>query len=179
LTRDDAITFTNAHPDWSFILAPQFRAENSDVVILSASQVLLTIAEAIQLGWVTGDKNKFYSDGIKASWERWGVYTASRFNAYMQGTNVALDNTAADLVKINTQKWVAIYPDGRSGWTEWRRTGLPALTPSPRATSSSKQIPRRFSYPSVEYNLNRESLNAALGRLGGPDNQDGRVWWDK
>jgi hypothetical protein len=179
LTRDDAITFTNAHPDWSFILAPQFRAENSEVVILSASQVLLTIAEAIQLGWVTGDKNKFYSDGIKASWERWGVYSASRFNAYMQGAAVALDNTAADLVKINTQKWVAIYPDGRSGWTEWRRTGLPVLTPTPKATSSSKQIPRRYTYPSVEYNLNRESLNAALGRLGGPDTQDGRVWWDK
>lgn len=179
LTRDDAITFTNANPDWSFILAPQFRAENSEVVILSASQVLLTIAEAIHLGWVTGDKNKFYSDGIKASWERWGVYTAARFNAYMLTPAIALDNSAADLVKINTQKWVAIYPDGRSGWTEWRRTGLPVLTPTPKATSSSKQIPRRYTYPSVEYNLNKESLDAALGRLGGPDTQDGRVWWDK
>ncbi len=179
LTRDEAITFTNANADWSKILAPEWRTQSSDLVVLSASQVLLTIAEAIQRGWVNGDKNKFYSDGIKASWERWGVYSASRFNAYMQGTAVALDNSAADLTKINTQKWVAIYPDGRSGWTEWRRTNTPVLTPTPRAVSSSKQIPRRFTYPSVEYNLNKANLDAALGRLGGPDSQDGKVWWDK
>jgi len=180
LTRDDVITFTNANADWSFILAPKWRTPSSSLVVLSASQVLLTIAEAIHRGWVTGDKNKFYADGIKASWERWEVYDAVRFNAYMQGVNIALDGTAADLEKINTQKWVAIYPDGRSGWTEWRRTGTPNLKPTPFAVSGSKLIPRRFTYPTQEYNLNKENLNAALGRLtGGQDTQDGRVWWDK
>lgn len=179
LTRDDAIKYTNANADYSVILAPKFRAQNSSVVILSAAQVMLTIAEAIQRGWVTGDKNKFYADGIKASWEQWEVFDQAKFNAYMLDPAIALDGTAADLEKINLQKWIAIYPDGRSGWTEWRRTGTPALKPTPAAVSSSKQIPRRFTYPNQEYNLNKENLNTALGRLTGGDSQDGRVWWDK
>ncbi|MBK8512360.1 MAG: SusD/RagB family nutrient-binding outer membrane lipoprotein [Saprospiraceae bacterium] len=29
---------------------------------------------------------------------------------------------------MNTQKWIAIYPDGSSGWTEWRRTGYPIFS---------------------------------------------------
>lgn len=179
LTRDDVIKFTNANADWSFILAPKYRTQDAPITILSASQVLLTIAEAIQRGWVTGDKNKFYADGIKASWEQWGVYTAAKFNTYITDPAIALDGTAADLEKINTQKWVAIYPDGRAAWTEWRRTGTPALKPTPAATSTSKLIPRRFTYPVQEYNLNKENLNAAVGRITGGDTQDGRVWWDK
>lgn len=184
LTRDAAIAFTNANADWSQILAPKWRTQSSPLVVLSASQVLLTIAEAIHLGWVSGDKAKFYADGIKASWERWEVYDEQRFLGYIQPTGIgteliALTGDASDLQKINLQKWVAIYPDGRSGWTEWRRTNTPVLTPTPSAVSTSKLIPRRFSYPSVEYNPNRANLDAALGRLGTADNQDGRVWWDK
>ncbi len=179
LTRDAAITFTNANADWAYILAPKFREQASPIVILSASQVLLTIAEAIQRGWITGDKNKFYADGIKASWARWGISDEAKFASYLTVPAIALDGTATDLEKINTQKWIAIYPDGRAGWTEWRRTGSPALKPTTSAINASKQIPRRFIYPTQEYNLNRTNLDAAIGKISGGDTQDGRVWWDK
>ncbi|MBK7369885.1 MAG: SusD/RagB family nutrient-binding outer membrane lipoprotein [Saprospiraceae bacterium] len=179
LTRDAAINYTNANADWSLILAPKWRSQTAPVVVLAASQVLLPLAEAIQRGWVTGDKNKFYADGIKASFERWGISDASTINTYVNSNSVALDGSSSDLEKINLQKWIAIYPDGRSGWTEWRRTGTPTLTPTPQAVSASKQIPRRFVYPTVEYNLNGENLSSAVGRVPGGDTQDGRVWWDK
>jgi hypothetical protein len=179
VTRDVAIAYTNANSDWSYVLAPGWRTANAPVVILSASQVLLTIAEAIQRGWVTGDVKQFYADGIKASFNRWGITDAAKQAAYLAAPNVALDNTSADLEKINTQKWIAIYPDGTSGWTEWRRTGTPALKPAVSAVNSSKQIPRRYTYPSTEYNLNKENLKAAVGKISGGDTEDSRVWWDK
>lgn len=179
VTRDQAIAYTNANADWAYVLAPTWRAATAPVIMVSSAQVLLTIAEAIQRGWVAGDINQFYTNGIKASFNRWGLTSTSAQNTYLSGPQVALDGSSADLTKINTQKWIAIYPDGTTGWTEWRRTGTPALTPASAAVSSTKQIPRRFIYPSTEYNLNKDNLNTAIGRLSGGDSQDSRVWWDK
>lgn len=178
LTRDNVITYTNQHADWSKVLNPAFRAENSPIVILSAGEVLLTIAEAIQRGWVSGDKNKFYADGIHASWARWDVFDQEAFDGYIASAKVVLE-AGKELERIGTQKWLAIFPDGRSGWTEWRRTGVPDLKPTPAATNNSKKIPRRFIYPSQEYNLNGTNLAAAVSGLSGGDTPDGRVWWDK
>ncbi|MEP7267706.1 MAG: SusD/RagB family nutrient-binding outer membrane lipoprotein [Saprospiraceae bacterium] len=179
LTRDAAIDFTNKNADWALILSPDNRAQTSGITILSSAQVLLTIAEAINRGWITGDMNKFYQDGIKASWESWGVYSDIKYSTFVELAAVKLDGTASDLTKINLQKWIAIYPDGRSGWTEWRRTGVPNLQPTPFAVSASKQIPRRYMYPTTEYNLNNTNLQVAVSKISGGDTQDGRVWWDK
>jgi hypothetical protein len=66
-----------------------------------------------------------------------------------------------------------------NGWSEWRRTGVPALVPTPKATNSSKQIPRRFVYGSNEPNLNKTNYQAAVSRLTGGDTQDAKIWWDK
>ena len=64
-------------------------------------------------------------------------------------------------------------------WSEWRRTGFPALSPAPDAVNASKRIPRRYAYPLAEPNLNAANYTAAVARLAGGDTHDGRVWWDK
>jgi hypothetical protein len=79
--------------------------------------------------------------------------------------------------RIGTQRWVTFYPNGPQGWSEWRRTGYPALVPTPNALNTSKQIPVRFPFPSVEYNYNRANVEAAVSRMGS-DRDDTKVWWD-
>ena len=177
LTRDEAVTFANGHADYGFILAASKRAENSPLAILTAAHVYLARAEAAQRGWTSEVAATMYNNGIKASMEQWGVYDATTYAAYIADANVSL---AVDpLIKIGTQRWLAFFPDGTQGWSEWRRTGYPVLKPTLKATNSSKQIPRRFVYPSTEPNLNKDNYNSAVGRLSGGDTQDAKIWWDK
>jgi hypothetical protein len=88
-------------------------------------------------------------------------------------------DNAGNLEKIRMQRWFTFYPDGLQGWSEWRRTGVPALKPTPFAINSSKQIIRRYIYPSTEATLNGTNYQAAVGKISGGDTNDGKVWWDK
>jgi Starch-binding associating with outer membrane len=177
LTRDDAVAFANSHADYGFVLKASQRADNTPQALLTAAHVFLARAEAAQRGWTTENMTNMYNAGIKASWQQWGVYVDADYAAYIADAKVSL---AADpLLKIGTQRWLAFFPDGTQGWSEWRRTGYPVLKATVKATNSSKQIPRRFVYPATEGNLNKDNYTTAVGRLSGGDTQDAKIWWDK
>jgi len=139
--------------------------------------MLLTRAEAAQRGWTSEDATTLYNSAIRASFEQWGVYDATAYATYIASSGVSLAGGNA-LQKIGTQKWIALYPNGYEAWAEWRRTGYPALTPTPYAVNVSKQIPRRYGYPTSEQTLNKANYDAAVARLSGGDTHDARVWWD-
>jgi len=174
LTRDQAVAFGTSY---ATILAANKRDRSSPLVVLGASDVLLAIAEAAHRGWVTANIASLYQNGIAENWAEWGV--TGNLGTYMTNSAVALTGAPADLQKIQLQQYISFYPDGLQAWANWRRTGVPGLTPTPNAINSSKQIPRRYTYGPNEYNLNSESLNEALARLTGGDTPDSRVWWDK
>jgi len=67
--------------------------------------------------------------------------------------------------------------NGSEAWAQWRRTGVPALTPGPDLTVS--RIPVRFHYPSLEQSLNNENLQAAVSRQGGGLDLVTKLWWMK
>lgn len=177
LTRDDAVIYANGHADYSFILDQSLRQANSTSQILTAAHAYLARAEAAQLGWTSENAQNMYSKGIEMSWRQWGVFDQAKFTTFLASANVALTDNA--LSKIQLQRYVAFFPNGHMGWAEWRRTGVPALVPSSKATNSSKKIPRRYVYGANEPTLNGENFNAAIGRLTGGDSQDAKVWWDK
>lgn len=180
LTRDDAVNYTNAHADWSRILNPTYRAGSATSFVLTAASVYLARAEAAALGWTTESASTMYSKGLEMSWKQWGVFDQAKFNAFMSNASVQLGTTNDDiLTKVRTQRYISFFPDGANGWSEWRRTGVPALAPTPKATNVSKQIPRRFVYGSNEPNLNKTNYQAAVSRLTGGDTQDAKIWWDK
>lgn len=178
-TRSKAEAWTSANPTWALVLASSHRADNSPVVIIGAAQVLLARAEAADRGWTTENVQARYEAGIKASFTQWGI--AEPAANYFTGANVVLGatGTGANLKQIATQRYIATYPDGLQGWSEWRRTGFPVLTPAPDATNSSKQIPRRYIYGDNEYNLTGEALKTAIASLEGGDTMDAKIWWDK
>jgi hypothetical protein len=99
-----------------------------------------------------------------------------------------LGTAGTNLKQIATQRYIATFPDGIQGWSEYRRTGYPALTPaaSPLSTTHAT-IPNRYTYFTDEYTLNPTNLAIAIARIKGPlapaPNTDGKdiqenfVWW--
>jgi hypothetical protein len=148
--------------------------------IVTASRMLLAESEAVLNDWISGDAESLYNAAIKASFEQWGVYDDTSYQEYIAQADVSFGSQDEDgmLTRIGTQRWLALFPNGLEAWAEWRRTGYPALEPTPYAVNESKQIPVRYGYPNSENNLNKANYDAAVARIGG-DTHDIKVWWDK
>ena len=176
LDRDDAVAFSAANTDWARVLAVDRRDMNDPIVIVSASQVWLTIAEARQRNWVSGSVVDAYNTGIRLNWEEWGVFDQTAYNNYISAASISLAANA--LTKIQHQQWLAFYPNGTQGWANWRRTGVPNLTP---AEGPGLPIPRRLPYGPDEFTLNKVNADAGADKytVGGVKNsQDARMWLD-
>ncbi|MDB5131369.1 MAG: hypothetical protein JWR02_1118 [Mucilaginibacter sp.] len=187
LDRGGVTAFTGANPGYALVLRADKRTDKGTVVIISAAETVLAIAEAINIGWTTGDLNGTYQSGINLSFEQWGLADPSA-NYFTQsgvalgapdGNSVATTYATANAKNIAIQQWLAAYPDGHMGWNIWRKTGWPKLTPAPGAQNSSRQIVRRFVYTPSEYTTNTVNVKAAVAREpGGVDSQDNPVFWD-
>ena len=176
LTRDNAVAFATANPNYARLLHPSRRAATSPISLMSASCVYLARAEAAQIGWTTENVTTMDTTGIRRSWEEWGVFSQPAFTAYLAQAAVSL--AVSPLTKIQMQQWLAFYPNGTQGWANWRRTGVPALTAAP---GTGLPIIRRIPYGPNDYNYNLANVTtaAALYTVGGvPDSQNGKVWWD-
>lgn len=93
-------------------------------------------------------------------------------------TYVAGLSATTDLELIMNEKYVAMFSTGES-WTDWRRTGFPAL--SAPADANLSGMPRRMPYPEGEYLYN--SANVPMPLTSTPDEKFGvastyRLWWD-
>ncbi len=113
------------------------------LALLTYSEVLFLEAEAAERGWITGNAAQLYADAIRASMEQ-----------------VVYATGAAGLTQIAYQKWVSLFMQGMEGWTEVRRTGVPALVPGPNAKLT--KIPERLPYSDNEAVLNKANLDAAV-----------------
>jgi hypothetical protein len=179
LTRNDAIAFNSANPDWSKIMSTASRTATQPIPILTASHVYLARAEAAQRGWnAGGTTSTLYSLGVQRGWEQWGVYNATDFAAYMANASVAL-SAGTEISKIATQRWIAAFPDGQESWDVWRSTGFPVLVAAPGTTTG---IPRRLAIAQAQFDLNPDhtkTVATAYTVAGELDSQYARVWWDK
>jgi Starch-binding associating with outer membrane len=163
---------------WSRVLGNAYRADNAALNLVHASMVYFARAEAKFMGWTseTPTPEQLYNAGIDASFTMWDL-TSAQATAYYNGPNVLYTTGANQLQKIQLQRYIALYPDGIQGWSEWRRTGVPALVPAIDALNGGV-IPRRFVYGANDYNTNAVNVQAAVTALGG-DTEKLRVWWDK
>jgi hypothetical protein len=187
------------------IFSASYRTETSPLVIVSAASVWLAKAEAIELGWITGDSKVAYETGVTASYGQWSIpvpaaYLTTGPANYTTGAGVTTAiggpatpgsnaATASKLQRIALQQWIAFYPDGLQGWSNWRKNeyivgGVAKSIPDIRPTvnflpSSTGKIVRRYVYGTTEYALNNAALLVALTGLTGGDKQESRVWWDK
>ncbi|HEX4682920.1 MAG TPA: SusD/RagB family nutrient-binding outer membrane lipoprotein [Gemmatimonadaceae bacterium] len=149
--------------------------------ILTYAEVAFIEAEAAAngLGGLNASQaQSFYTAGITASMDQWGVTDQSAINAFLANPNIAYQGGINGQVQIDQQEWVALYTDGGQAWALWRRTCVPnTVVPGPSAIINT--VPRRMQYSTTEYSLNADQVQAALTQMGGPDVFTTRMWWDK
>lgn len=167
----------SANTGYAYVFAPAYRDQTSPIFIVKASSVLLARAEAADRGWTTEVTATVYTAGVNASFEQWGLAVPAA--SYFLNANVALGAAGTNLPQIATQQYVAYFPDGVQGWSTWRKTGYPVLSPAPDGTNTPKVVPRRYRYGSSDISLTKTGYDAAVARLTGGDKMDSKVWWDQ
>lgn len=177
-------SLTSSRPGYVFYSTTRFCPDCPALVgaswpsfILTYAEVLFTLAEARERGWIaTSTAAAYYEAGIRASMEQWGVTDEAAIDAYLARADVAYQAGVEGLRRIALQKWIALFTDGVEAWAEWRRTCIPAtLKPGPAAVINT--VPRRYQYPPREHSVNTANVEAAVTRQG-PDNFTTRMYWD-
>ena len=171
-------------PDYSSP-SPMMLKRNGITFILSYAQTELLLAEAAQRWGIGGSAATHYSNGVKAGITGLSSYDASMAIAPALADTYLLANAfnpASALQQINTQYWLQsnLQMDFYETWSNWRRTGFPALTAVVYpGNATNGTIPRRFPYPVEEAAKNGANYQAASAAVPGGDKLTGRVWWDK
>lgn len=145
-------------------------------VILSYSQLEFLLAEAANEGYISGGiagALAHYNQGIIANFQFNGI--GSQAAAYVAKAGISFTSQSEARVKIGEQEWLALYGQGFEAWSEWRRTGYPALSPVVEAEEAS--IPSRLFYNSQEISLNRVNYETASATLTGGDKLTSPLWW--
>lgn len=146
-------------------------------VILSYSQVELYLAEAALRGIIPGGitaSDEHYRAGITANM-MFNDVSASNIASYLSQPSLDYSNLATGKEKIGLQMWFTLYGQGLEAWTEWRRTGYPAL--SPVVDAAIPVIPKRFYYSTDEQSVNQANYQAAVALLSNGDSMESKVWW--
>lgn len=153
-------------------IGPFYGSKSSPVAFITYPEVKFIEAEAKFATSDLAGAATAYNQAVTASLVYFGVTADSTFLA----TYVAETSGSITLDKIMTQKYVALFSQGYEQFTDWRRTGIPALTLA--AQPQTTEIPRRFPYPNSERLYNLANMTAAAGNQGGASLIN-RVWWDK
>ncbi len=144
-----------------------------DAQFMQYSEVQFALAEAAERGYISGDVETFYQNGIAASFAYYGVELPSD---YFTRDAVALNGTD-NLNKILTQKWLSLICVGHEAWFNVRRTGIPHLKPGPDNLNNDR-YPVRYFYPESEQATNSANYAEAAERIGG-DDINSKGWWEK
>ncbi len=144
-----------------------------DAQFMEYSEVQFALAEAAERGYITGDVETFYQNGIAASFAYYGVELPAD---YFTRDAIALNGTD-NLNKILTQKWLSLICVGHEAWFNVRRTGIPQLKPGPDNLNNDR-YPVRYFYPESEQATNSTNYAEAAQRIGG-DDINSKGWWEK
>jgi len=167
-------------------------------------ELCFNIAEAINRGWVTGNAETYYTAGIQASMQYYGIPAAGdlkvsfyrpgstdvkvdanydtytvpfSFSDYYAQPTVKYTGGTTGLTQIVQQKYLALFRhSGLEAYYNYRRTGVPNFTTGP-GTGNSGRIALRFQYPMSERTANTTNYQEALQRqFGGNDDINGVMY---
>ncbi|GLR16929.1 SusD/RagB family nutrient-binding outer membrane lipoprotein [Portibacter lacus] len=143
-----------------------------DALFMLYAEQQFALAEAAEKGFIDGDVEQYYTEGIKAHFNYLGLDVPVD---YMNQESVALAGDG-NLEKIMTQKWFSLVSNGHEAWFNIRRTGFPVLTPGPDNLNNDR-YPLRYLYPESEQATNAKNYTEAVSRIGG-DNINTSNWYD-
>jgi len=176
--------------------------------IMKVAEVYFLRAEGALRGWnMGGSAQQLYEEGIKVSFDDYGISNQEYMDYINNDTGVSADyidpydptNNIAGidkatvkwneslsqeekLHKIINQKWLAMFPEGQEAWSEFRRTGYPKLFPAVNNFSNGDipegEFPKRLRFPRNDRNSNTAEVEKARSMLKGDDHEGTRLWWD-
>ena len=162
---------------------------NSPQFVITYAETELLLAEAAVRGWsVGGTAAGHYANAVGAAFQSLGTLSASAAistsatTTYVAAHPLDVTSQTASLKMINEQYWATtgILMNFNEAWTNWRRSGYPALTPVVYAGNfSGGVIPRRQIYSTDEATANGANYKIGVASLTGGDTWSARVWWDK
>lgn len=177
----NAPNWPGAQNKYSTVNRMTYSREDAPTFFLTYAETALLEAEAAQKGWIEGDAATYYADGVRAAIlqlnQTGAEITESAADTYITAHPYVAAN---GLQMINEQYWVATFADWLETWANWRRSGYPVLTPIVyQGNNTNGTIPRRFTYPMDEANVNPVNYSSASSSISGGDKMTSRVWWDK
>ena len=174
-------------------------------VWMTAAEMAFCRAEGALAGraGMGGTAEELYIEGIRLSFDQWGVKGADNYladdtstpadyvdaengygsgHAKMTAITIKWDDAATDeekLERLIVQKWIALYPDGQEAWCEIRRTGYPKVFPVAQTTAYDIEVANRIPFDYTEETNNKQNYDRAVQLLGGADNYATKMWWQK
>ena len=172
--------------------------DNDPMLLVTYSEQCFIIAEAIEEGWVSGNAQTWYKNGVKAQLEYYMnlphtadfVHGMAIDQAYIDGyfTDEAAYKTSGSktdrLHQIWIQRWLIDFFQGNGGdYAQFLRTGYPVypIDPSTNLNQDNKAVyPKRWYYPTNEQATNPDNYNQAINdQFGGNDATDQVPWYLK
>ncbi|MCE7997161.1 MAG: SusD/RagB family nutrient-binding outer membrane lipoprotein [Roseivirga sp.] len=149
-------------------------AQNASLIpLISLVELKLYEAEAKLMTGDAAGAQTALTEAVDASMAQIGVSDAAAIAAY-KTAYADLAAGATDQDKLNiiiTEAYYALYGHQmHTAWTNFRRTGFPAMTPAANGAGGldpSGAIPVRWLYPSGEQQTNAVNVDAAIANQGG------------
>jgi hypothetical protein len=169
------------------------------MLIDSYAEQCFIIAEAIEEGWISGNAQTYYENGVKAQLAYYmdlpsasvaiDVHNMKIDQAYIDGyftgaAAYATTGTKDDrLHQIWTQRWLLDFFTSKLNYQNFLRTGWPQfpLDPATCMNPDDKNVfPKRWMYPTNEQTTNPDNYQKAVSeQYGGYDGINEVPWWLK
>jgi len=148
--------------------------------IMNYSELQFILAEAAAKGWIAGDAQNYYNNGVLSGITLWVPTFPTPIESYLASADITFSNTASldqKMELIHQQKYYALFATDFEQWFEYRRTGHPLL-PKGSGLINNGIMPARLNYPVYVQSSNPEHYKAAVA-VQGPDEISTQVWWQK
>jgi len=159
-------------------------------MMMNFAEVNFILAEAAAKGWISGDAEAFYNNGVLSSITLWlpnwttiinsstGLH--NNINTYVVAADIQWNNNGTldeKMERIHLQKYYSLFLADMQQWFEYRRTGHPTL-PKGSGLRNGGVMPARMTYPVYVQSTNPTNYQAAVAAQG-PDVISTPVWWQK
>ncbi|WP_018479514.1 SusD/RagB family nutrient-binding outer membrane lipoprotein [Pontibacter roseus] len=134
-------------------------------LLLYAEYNFIRAEAALRFG-APGDAETFFKEGIRASMSEAGV-PQEKITEYLAAHGTLVGSQSEKLEQIINEKYIANFGVIMENWTDWRRTGFPAITPIPTPVAVWNDVPRSLFYPfnEVSSNPNIDQKETLLERV--------------
>lgn len=164
---------------------PELVRVSSPMFFMSYAESELLAAEAATRGWGGGAAADHYANGVRGAMHIYAHYDAA-FDISDADIDGYLANNPFDagnaMSQIGWQYWAVTLLNEYEAFSNWRRTGVPELTPVNYVGNvTNGQIPLRLAYPGGAAGF--DQFDDALSAQGMGNDPTGwmsvPVWWDK